>query len=82
MRDKKGRFSREDEEGFSITLKLPSLKELFYWSFIIFILVPWIIIGSKFNVLERITGIFEKLMKSNNKDKPEGSKKMDYFEVL
>ena len=79
MRDKKGRFSREDEEGFSITLKLPSLKELFYWSFIIFILVPWIIIGSKFNVLERITGIFEKLMKSNNKDKPEGSKKNGLF---
>ena len=77
MRDKKGRFSREDVEGFSITIKLPSFKQIIYWSFIIFILVPWIIIGTKFNALERITEIFEKLMKINNKQ--EGSKKNGLF---
>jgi len=80
MRDKTGRFARADEEEFSITFKLASFKKLIYWCLIFFILVPWLIIGSKFNALERITGIFEKLMKcNNNKDKPEGSKKNGLF---
>ena len=79
MRDKKGGFTRQDEEGFSITLKLPSFKKLIYWSFLIFILAPWNIIGSKFNALERITEIFEKLMKFNNKEKPENPKKNGLF---
>ena len=52
MRDKKGRFARADEEEFSITFKLPSFKQLIYWCLIFFILVPWLIIGSKFNALE------------------------------
>ena len=37
MRGKKGLFSREDVEGFSITIKLHSFKQIIYWSFIIFI---------------------------------------------
>ena len=39
MRDKKGRFPLKDEEGFSITFKLPSFKVLIHWIFINFMLV-------------------------------------------
>ena len=36
MRDKKGRFAKDDD-GYSITFKIPSLKKLFYWSIIFFL---------------------------------------------
>ena len=73
MQDKKGRFAKDDD-GYSITFKIPSLKKLFYWSIIFLILIPWIIVVSKNNAFDKISEIFESLIKQS-KDKTEGSKK-------
>ena len=69
MRDKKGRFKKQDEED-EITLKitLPSLKKIFYFVLLVAILLPWIIIGNKFNIFKRINDFIERLMTSTNED--------------
>ena len=55
--DKNDRFSKDD--GYSFYLYIPSLKNLVYWAFIIIILFPWLVIGARFNIIQKIFEFFE-----------------------
>ena len=68
MRDKKGRFKKQDDDEITFKITLPSLKRLLYFALLIAILLPWIIIGNRFNIFKRIAYFFEKMMIISNED--------------
>ena len=75
-RDKNGRFSRDD--GYNITFYIPSMKNLIYWAFIIIILLPWMVIGARFNILQKIFEFFEDILLKNDEN-GETTKKSGLF---
>ena len=79
-RDQKGRFSKEkeDNEGYNLSLTLPSFRSLLYWLIIIIILLPWTVIFERFNALRKIFDFFENIMSKRGEDE-ETPKKMVYF---
>ena len=79
-RDSKGRFSRNsDEEDNKLVLTLPSVKSIILWISIIFVLCPWLIIISKFNVFQKLENIFDILYKERNEEIAENGKKSGLF---
>ena len=79
-RDSKGRFSRNsDEEDNNLVLTLPSVKNIILWISIIFVLSPWLIIISKFNVFQKLENIFDILYKERNEEIAENGKKSGLF---
>ena len=79
-RDKKGRFSKEEDEndGYNINLALPSFRSLLCWLIIIVILLPWTVIFARFNIFNNIFGFFENLM-SKREEEAETPKKNGLF---
>ena len=75
-RDKNGRFSKDD--GYSFCLYIPSLKNLVYWAFIIIILLPWLVIGARFNIIQKIFEFFEEIFLKNDEN-GETTKKTGLF---
>ena len=65
-RDKNGRFSMDD--GYNFYLYIPSLKNLVYWAFIIIILFPWLVIGARFNIIQKIFEFFEEIFLKNDEN--------------
>ena len=79
-RDIKGRFIKNEiEERNTLTLSFPSLKIIVVWLAIIFLIFPWLIIISKFNVFQKIEYIIENLLKENSEDNTENGKKSGLF---
>ena len=79
-RDLKGRFMKNEiEERNILTLTFPSLKIILAWLAIIFLIFPWLIIISKFNVFQKIEYIIESLLKENSEDINENGKKSGLF---
>ena len=77
-RDINGRFSkRANEDGIHLILDIPSFKTIIIWLFIIFIIFPWFLIISKFNIFQKIEYIFENLLKEKetNEESSENGKK-------
>ena len=52
MRDAKGRFKSKE-----LLLPLPSTTMVLNIMFLIFILLPWLYVGLKFNILEKINAL-------------------------
>ena len=75
-RDKNGRFSKDD--GYNFYLYIPSLKNLVYWAFIIIILFPWLVIGARFNIIQKIFEFFEEIFLKNDEN-GETTKKSGLF---
>ena len=75
-RDKNGRFSKDD--GYNFYLSIPSLKNLVYWAFIIIILFPWLVIGARFNIIQKIFEFFEEIFLKNDEN-VETTKKSGLF---
>ena len=51
-RDKNGRYTKED--GYSLYVSFPSIKKLVYWAFIFIVILPLLVIGSRFNLIQKI----------------------------
>ena len=77
-RDSKGRFSKKAEEGFRIIFDIPSIKRILIWVISFGILLPWISIIAKFEILNKLLSLFDELMdgKINEND---NSKKSGLF---
>ena len=56
MRDAKGRFKSKD-----LLLPLPSTTMVLNMLFLLFILLPWIYVGLKFNIIEKINNLLNSL---------------------
>ena len=61
-RDSKGRYSKQNVEG-GLVLTVPNISTILYWIILAFIILPWFIIITKFNLIERISTIFDSLFK-------------------
>ena len=59
-RDSKGRYSKQNVEG-GLVLTVPNISTILYWIILAFIILPWFIIITKFNLIERISTIFDSL---------------------
>ena len=49
--DKNGRYTKED--GYSLCVSFPSIKKLVYWAFIVIAILPWLVISSRFNLIQK-----------------------------
>ena len=77
-RDEKGRFSKKEEEGFEIMVGIPPLKKILTWILIIAILMPWISIIRKSNLVQKIMDALDDFFQKINEEAVT-QKKMDYF---
>ena len=77
-RDSKGRYSKQniDEE---LVLKFPNVSTILYWIILAFIFLPWLIILTKFNLMERISTVFDSLFKDSETESAEANKKNGLF---
>ena len=60
--DSKGRFSKKGEDGLKITFDVPPIRRIIFWIIISTVLLPWISIICKFEVLKKILDLFDELM--------------------
>ena len=65
-RDSKGRFSKKAEEGFKIIFDIPSIKRILIWVVLFGILLPWISIIAKFEILNKLLSLFDELMEEKS----------------
>ena len=65
-RDSKGRFSKKGDDRFKITFDVPSFKKIILWIFIAALLLPWLSLLAKFEVLKRLLNLFDELMNSSS----------------
>ena len=77
-RDSKGRFSKKGDDGFKIAFNIPSIKRIILWLFIVAVLLPWLSILAKFEVLNKILNLFDELMNSSIIENG-NTKKVDYL---
>ena len=79
-RDKKGRFSKEEDENdfCNLNLALPSFRSLLCWLIIIIILLSWTVIFARIHIFKTIFDFFENLM-SIREEEEETPKKIAYF---
>ena len=77
-RDSKGRFSKKAEEGFKIIFDIPSIKRILIWVISFGILLPWISIIAKFEILNKLLSLFDELMDGKINENG-GSKKSGLF---
>ena len=61
MKDKSGKFIKK-ENNTTIHFTIPTLKDIFFWIIICFILFPWLAIGERFHVLSKVIEFFENCM--------------------
>ena len=82
-RDAKGRFSKDDgDESNNLILTILTFTTILKWISITLVLLPWLIIISKFNVFQKLEIIFDILYKERNEenaDNVENGKKVVYF---
>ena len=76
MRDNRGRFKKVDKKGILFCLVIPSIENIYALLFII--LLPWITIYFKWQILKKVLNFMENLMKFNDTEKEE-IKKNGYF---
>ena len=61
MRNKSGKYIKK-ENNTTIHFTIPTLKDIFFWIIICFILFPWLAIGARFHVLRKVIEFFENCM--------------------
>jgi len=53
-RDKSGKFIKNEMEGYTLIISFPPLKKIICWIFILIILLPWLCIAFKYDLLNLI----------------------------
>lgn len=53
-RDKRGRYAKDEDNGYRFSFTVPSIKALIIWIFLAKVLLPWAVILSKCDILKKI----------------------------
>ena len=80
-RDEKGRFKKENDDTEFI-IRIPSLKNMIFYFSLIVIFLPWLIIASKLNPIEKIVSAFDLMLNGfngKNEEFQESGKKNGLF---
>ena len=67
MRERKGQFTKYQDDEWKVSFLLPSLKVITYFIFIFAIFLLWIVIGSKFYLLSKLFNFMDTLIQKMNK---------------
>ena len=78
-RDQNGRYIKKNKEDSQLTLIFPPIKSTLYWILILIIFLPWLIILSKFDLLEKLNALFEGLISGKYSEPTETGKKNGIF---
>ena len=54
--------------AYNIHFYIPSIKNFIYWVFIIIILLPWMVIGARFNIIQKIFEFYYDMILKNNEN--------------
>ena len=81
-RDSRGKFCKAEERKGEIIVDLPSIANIIFYGVLIFIMLPWLVIISKFNVWQDIRNKIEELFAFPAQNNEETPKKMEYFTEL
>lgn len=76
-RDEKGKFTKKD--GFKISMNIPNLEKIINFAILLVLLMPWIIIILRKNILELIFTFFEKIMSPSPNEETETPKKGIFY---
>ena len=85
--DQKGRCKKltddgskiNDDTGFKLSLSIPSLKRILNWLLIFLIIMPWISVIVRYNIIVKLFNKFEEFITISTTEDTEAPKKMDYF---
>ena len=72
MRDNKGRYTKKIEEGLKLTFYLPSMKNLIIWVLMVFVLMPWLLIISRMNLVPKLLLKLEEIVFQENGNEKNG----------
>ena len=82
MRDNKGRYMKQSEEGLKITFILPTIKRIILWILTIVLLIPWLLIIITMDLLNLILLKFEEILLPRNEEIEKNggdNKRVEYF---
>ena len=68
MRDNKGRYMKQSEEGLKITFILPTIKRIILWILTIVLLMPWLLIIIRMDLPNLILLKFEEILLPRNEE--------------
>ena len=72
-RDSRGKFCKVEERKRKIIVDLPSIENIIFYSVQIIIMLPWIVIISKFDMWQNMRNEIEELLAfptQNNEEEP------------
>ena len=75
IRHKNGRFTKTENERIYIDLRFIKIKRVIGWIMLLTILLQWLAIISKFNLVQKILDFIQSLMEYQKKDDSETSTK-------
>ena len=78
-RDSRGKFCKAEEKKGEIIVNLPSIENIIFYAVLIIIMLPWIVIISKFNMWQNIRNKIEELFAFPNQNNEEAPKKNGIF---
>ena len=61
-RDSRGKFFKAEERKWKIIVYLPSIENIIFYSVLIIIMFPWIVIISKFDMWQNMRNKIEELL--------------------
>ena len=69
----KKRDAKADYESNNLILTIPTFTKILKWITITLVLLPWLIIISKFNIFQKLENIFYILYKERNEENAENN---------
>ena len=68
MRDNKGRYVKQSEEGLKITFIIPTIKRIILWILTIILLMPWLLIIIRMDLPNLALSKFEEILLPRNEE--------------
>ena len=68
MRDIKGRYMKQSEEGLKITFIIPTIIRIILWILSIVLLIPWLLIIIRMDLPNLVLSKFEEILLPKNEE--------------
>ena len=72
-------MQKKNDEGHKIELNIPSVKKIIFWIVLLWVLMPWISIMAKFQILNKLFNIFQDLFIQQPEEAADTHKKIVCF---
>ena len=82
MRDNKGRYTKKSEEGLKVTFYLPSMKNVILLIVLICVLMTWLLIISRMNLIPKLLLKLEEITFPENGNERNGEPEKKNWVIL